>query len=278
MAELTTRGSLDFLWFDELSNLGVEALISTRGGGASRPPWDSLNLGLHVGDEEEAVLANRELVATALGRDLDQMIFLDQVHGTRVAVVDASHAGRGARAIENALSATDAAVTTSPGVTLVVQMADCAPLVLLDPTARVLGVAHAGWRGATAGIAGATVDAMVSVGADPARIHAAIGPCVDPTTYEVGPEVIEAVEQLLGAQARRCVTTQSARATLDLGHVNELALEAAGIPAGQVHRTTYSTADRHFFFSDRHARPCGRFALFARLSDPDPEPVASVMR
>jgi polyphenol oxidase len=161
---------------------------------------------------------------------------------------------------------------------LVVQMADCAPLILLDPTARVLGVAHAGWRGATAGIAGATVDAMVSLGAEPARIHAAIGPCVDPTTYEVGPEVIEAVEQLHGAHAKRCVNMQGARAMLDLGKVNELAFEAAGIPFGQVHRSTYSTADRHLFFSDRHARPCGRFALFARLSDPDQQPVASGVR
>jgi len=278
VAELTTRGSLEFLELDELSSLGAEALISTRGGGDSRPPWDSLNIGLHVGDEEAAVLANRELVAAALGRDLDQMIFLDQVHGTRVAVVDASHAGRGARSIEHALSATDAAITTSPEVTLVIQMADCAPLVLFDPAAGVLGVAHAGWRGATAGIAGATVDAMVSVGAEPARIHAGIGPCVDPTIYEVGPEVIEAVEQLLGEGAPRCVTQHSARVTLDLGTLNELALEAAGIPIGQVHRSTHSTADRHLFFSDRHARPCGRFALFARLSEPDDEAVTSAVR
>lgn len=275
MAELIEQRGLSFLALDELAPFGVEALISTRSGGTSRPPYDSLNMGLHVGDDDDTVLANRALVADSLGRPLEQMVFLDQVHGTRVATVGPDDGGRGASSIENALSATDAAVTTSPDVTLVIQMADCAPLAFVDPHAGILGVAHAGWRGMVAGIGHATLDTMVRHGAKVDRIQAVIGPCVAADRYEVGREVIDAVQRLLGRQAASCLIPQGDTALLDLGMANRRALELAGVPSSQIHQTTATTSDRHLFFSDRHARPCGRFALFARLVSSDGDLVAS---
>jgi YfiH family protein len=275
VAELRHSGDIALLVLDELAPLGVDAVITTRLGGISRPPYDSLKLGLHVGDEEERVIANREHVAAHLGWDLDSMVFLDQVHGSRVAVVEADAGGRGARAIDNALSATDASVTASHDVVLVVQVADCAPLVLVDPIAGVLGAAHAGWRGMVADVAGATLNAMATLGARPEQTHAVIGPCVDPAHYEVGDEVVTAVHGSLGEDATGCVTSDGTRTTLDLSLANARCLDLAGVPPAAIHRTELATSRRDLFFSDRHARPCGRFALFARLRRDDEEPVAS---
>ena len=231
---------------------GVDAVITTRSGGVSRPPYDALNLGLHVGDLEDRVLTNRERLAATYGCHLDDMVFLDQCHGTRVALV------------EHALSATDAAVTTTVGLPLVIQVADCTPIVLVDPVARVLGVAHAGWRGAVGGIGPATVEAMVAKGAERARLHAWLGPGVDVSRYEVGPEVMDAAITCGGATA---VVEVSGSTHLDTGALNRIMLEAAGVPSDQITASELTTADRRLF-SDRHARPCGRFAVVARLSSP----------
>ena len=235
MDEASEQVSLLTIW--PLADLGVDAVITTRAGGISPPPYDSLNLGLHVADGEDRVVTNRERLASTYGCHLDDMVFLDQCHGTRVATVGPGHAGRGSRAIEHALSATDAAVTTTPGLPLVVQVADCTPIVLVDPVAGVLGVAHAGWRGAVAGIGSATVSAMVLAGAEIARLHAWLGPDVE-----------------------RSGTTR-----LDMTQLNRLLLESAGIPAGQITQSELTTQDPRLF-SDRHARPCGRFAVVARLT------------
>ena len=258
----------------ELTDLGLDAVVTTRAGGTSRPPYDSLNLGLHVGDDDERVISNRERLADAFGCHLDDMVFLDQIHGTRVAVVDGSHAGRGARFIENALSATDAAVTTEVGLPLVVQVADCTPLVLVDPVAGVLGVAHAGWRGTVAGIGPTTIDAMVRIGADLSTITAWIGPGVDPARYEVGPEVVEA---LRAVGAERAVLDVGGSTHADIGDANAAVLELAGINPSKILRSPITTADQRLF-SDRHARPCGRFAVVARLTGDGGAAVASRAR
>ena len=248
------------LW--PLVDLGVDAVVTTRSGGVSRPPYDSLNLGLHVGDVDEQVITNRERLAATYGCHLDDMVFLDQSHGTRVATVGLPHAGRGARFIENALSATDAVVTTTVGLPLVIQVADCTPIILSDPVAQVLGVAHAGWRGAVGGVGPATISAMVAAGAEESRIHAWIGPGVEVDRYEVGPEVVEAAVACGGTAA---VVDRAGSTHLDTGALNRVVLEAAGIPAEQITASTLTTTDPRLF-SDRHARPCGRFGVVARLT------------
>jgi len=245
-----------------MADLGVDAVIATRAGGVSRPPYDSLNLGLHVGDAEDRVVTNRERLAATFGCHLDDMVYLDQSHGTRVATVGAQHAGRGARFVENALSATDAAVTTVVGLPLVILVADCSPIVLVDPVAGVLGVVHAGWRGAVAGIGAATVAAMVAAGAERSRLHGWIGPGVDVERYQVGPEVVVAARS---GGAGVAVVEREGGTHLDMALLNRTMLEAAGVPGDQLAASELTTADPRLF-SDRHARPCGRFALVARLT------------
>ena len=135
----------------------------TRQGGVSSGPYASLNCSLSGGDERDAVLQNRARAARAIGAEPDRLVGLMQVHGADVVQVTTPwKAGNGPRA--------DAMVTTCPDIALGIITADCAPILLADLTAGVAGAAHAGWRGAVAGVIEATVAAMIDLGADPRRL------------------------------------------------------------------------------------------------------------
>ena len=141
--------------------------VTTRHHGVSAPPYDTLNLGLHVGDAPEAVVTNRARAAAAFGVGLDTLVFARQVHGTTATLVGPDDAGRGTRAEDDALPDTDILVTTSPGVTLAILVADCVPLALVDPAARVLAAVHAGWRGTAGGAVAAALGAMEATAPGP---------------------------------------------------------------------------------------------------------------
>jgi polyphenol oxidase len=156
----------------------------TRLGGVSGGPYASLNCSLSSHDSRDAVLENRGRAARAIGAEPDALLGLTQVHGAEVVHAKMGWAvGQGPRA--------DAMVTDRPGLALGIITADCAPVLLCDPEAGVIGAAHAGWRGAVAGVLEATVAAMRALGAQ--RIAAAIGPCIRQATYEVGTELHDAV-------------------------------------------------------------------------------------
>jgi len=166
----------------------------TRRGGVSAGPYASLNCSLSGQDAPEAVRENRALVARRLGAEPANLVGLTQVHGAEVAVVGTPWPyGAGPRA--------DAMVTDRPGVALGIVTADCAPVLLADLRAGVVGAVHAGWRGAVAGVLEATVDAMVRLGARPSSTAAAIGPCIRQPSYEVGPDLRGAVLAHDGADA-----------------------------------------------------------------------------
>jgi YfiH family protein len=151
----------------------------TRQGGVSAGLYSSLNCGFGSGDERAAVAENRARVAGALGGPADGLVTVHQVHGTAVAQVDRPWR-------PDAAPKADALVTRTPGVVLGILAADCAPVLLADAEAGVIGAAHAGWRGALAGVVEAAVAAMEQIGATRARIVAAIGPCIGAASYEVG--------------------------------------------------------------------------------------------
>ena len=145
----------------------------TRRGGVSTGPFASLNCSLSGQDAREAVLENRGRAARALGAIPDRLMGLTQVHGRDVVTVTTPWpAGGGPRA--------DAMVTDQDGVALGIVTADCAPVLFADRHARVIGAAHAGWRGALSGVLEATLTAMIELGANPTRIAAAVGPCIGP--------------------------------------------------------------------------------------------------
>jgi hypothetical protein len=175
--------------------LAVPHGFFTRRGGVSEGPFKSLNCSLTGRDDRAAVMENRARVATALGVALPALIGLHQVHGTEVVTVTTPWpAGAGPRA--------DAMVTDRPGIALSVVTADCAPVLLADEEAGVIGISHAGWRGAIAGVLGATLAAMQRLGAVPSRVVAAIGPCIAQASYEVGSDVRDAVLARDPADAR----------------------------------------------------------------------------
>lgn len=174
----------------------VRRVMTTRAGGRSSAPFDSFNLSRKVGDAPENVDANRYRLIRELG--LRGAVFLDQVHGTRVATVTAPPA-RSALDVPD----TDAAVTAEPGIALVVLAADCAPVLLGDPVAGVVGAAHAGRVGAAAGVVPATVAAMEALGARIPDIEVLLGPAVCGLCYEVPAAMrAEVATQLPGSAAR----------------------------------------------------------------------------
>ena len=237
---------------------GLLHAVLTRIGGVSRGPYATLNLGHTVGDDLAAVGENHRRALGALGLKPGQTVSPHQVHGARVGVVGQAHLG-------TIQPATDALVTGVPGVPLLMRFGDCAPILFFDPARRVAGMAHAGWRGVAAGSVPATVRTMTErFSCDPADLWAGIGPAIGPCCYEVGPEVVAAVEAACppGAEVVRGVNGQT---YLDLPGAVRAQLCAAGV--GRIEDAGLCTACRvDEFFSHRAERGrTGRFGIVMGL-------------
>ncbi|MGO9456260.1 MAG: polyphenol oxidase family protein [Acidimicrobiales bacterium] len=262
---LERAGGLPVLRWPAVSAAGVDAVVTTRRGGVSAGPYRSLNLAFHVGDDPAAVAENRRRAAAAVGATPADLVFGAQVHGRNAAVVTAAERGRGSADLADAVPDADALVTTEPGPVLVTLVADCVPLVLVDPAAGVLATVHAGWRGTAAGVARSALDAMGAMGADPARVVAGIGPAVSPDTYRVGDEVADALRDALGGGEGVVRPSGDGGWLADLCEANRRSLVQAGVGPERISVAEVTTGDPGLFFSDRAARPCGRFGLLARL-------------
>ena len=272
-AGLRRHGGLDVLAWPAFDAAGVDAIVTTRRGGVSAAPYATLNLALHVGDEPADVLANRRRVAAAIGADLADFVFCEQAHGNHATVVSAADRGRGTLRRDDAIGQTDAVVTTDPGTVLVILVADCVPIILLDPEARVLACVHAGWRGTVAGVTGAALHAMQSLGARPGRMLAAIGPAVAAGRYQVGADVAAAADRYFGGDVAGIMHADGeGRWLFDLPAANRRIIRESGVPDQQILGSGTATGsgpdgEPGLFFSDREDRPCGRFAAVARLRD-----------
>jgi polyphenol oxidase len=255
------------LHWDDATTFGVAVAVTTRHGGVSEPPYDTLNLGLHVGDRPPDVATNRARAASAFGASLETVVFAHQVHGSGVTVVGPDEAGRGAASDADAVPATDALVTTTPGLTIAILVADCVPLALVDPVGRVLATVHAGWRGTAAGVAGAALDAMCTLGARPERVRAFLGPAVAADRYQVSNEVrrsLAAAVEPAGLDGDVARPDGPGHWLVDLVAANRQQLRTAGLLDEHIAACPRTTSDPDLF-SDRRQRPCGRFALLARL-------------
>ena len=222
----------------------------TRWGGVSTGSYAALNCSLSGQDAPEAVAENRARAARALGAAPDALVGLTQVHGIAVARVETPWpAGAG--------PAADAMVTDRPGVALGIITADCAPVLLADPSAGVIGAAHAGWRGAAAGVIEATVAAMEALGAARGRIAGAVGPCIGQASYEVG-EDLRAAVLAAGADGARFLAPgrREGRWQFDLSGYCAARLAVAGI--GLIDVVAADTAaDEARFFSHRRRTLAG---------------------
>jgi polyphenol oxidase len=239
-------------------SLPVRHGFFTRRGGVSSGPYASLNCSLSGQDSAVAVLENRARAARTLGADPTRLVGLTQVHGTEVVRVDSPWPpGAGPRA--------DAAVTDRPGIVLGIITADCAPVLLADPVAGIIGAAHAGWRGALAGVLDATLAAMATLGAAPARVAAVVGPCIGQASYEVAADLRDAVLERDGADSRFFIDgTRPGRWQFDLAGYCEARLREAGVATVMV--TSLDTLADARFFSHRRRTLAGGGAIGHQLS------------
>lgn len=222
---------------------GIRHGFFGRQGGVSAGLYSSLNCGLGSKDDRANVMENRDRVARTLGTTGDRLLTCYQIHSADAVVVDRPWGPEGQ-------PRADALVTKTPGLAIAALAADCTPILFADPRARVIGAAHAGWKGARIGILEATVTAMEKLGARRDTISAAIGPCISQANYEVGPEFEATFLAEDPTNARYfSVPRPGAKAHFDLpGYVAER-LAAAGL--GRIERLdacTYAADSRYFSF------------------------------
>ncbi|WP_018297076.1 peptidoglycan editing factor PgeF [Corynebacterium lubricantis] len=231
----------------QLENRPVRMVFTSRAGGVSQSHFDSFNLGGHVGDDPEAVRANRARLAQSLGLPEEHFVWMEQLHTNNVTVVDGP--------VTEPIEATDAIVTTQPGLALCVLVADCAPVLLADHTNGVVAAAHAGRIGARNGIIPKTVEKMVELGAKPASIQVLIGPAAAGESYEVPQDMADDVEaHLPGSKTKTTKGTPGIDVRAGLVHQ----LMSLGITAIEADpRDTITDED---FFSYRRQGTTGRQA------------------
>ncbi len=249
---------------EDLLGQGVVAAFSSRAGGLGRPPYQSLNLGLRVGDEVRTALANRRRLANVLGLAGLPWATVRQVHSATAVTAARDQLGHGPPEAKPALAEADALVTAEAGLVLVVLTADCVPVLLVDPAGRVTAAVHAGWRGLAAGVVEAAAAGFAGAGGDPAGACAValIGPAIGPCCYEVGPEVRDAVAARYPVAA---ATTRAGRPSLDLAAAVAEALRRSGFERVQTAgECTLDHPDR--FFSYRREGTTGRQAGLVALT------------
>ncbi|MFY3776296.1 peptidoglycan editing factor PgeF [Marinobacter salsuginis] len=234
----------------------VRALSTTRAGGVSGSPWDSLNLGSHVEGNPDNVQQNRLRLAESAGLTSERIGWLNQVHGTDVVELTPDNVGQIAKA--------DASYTRHPGIACAILTADCLPVILADREGTVVGAAHCGWRSLCGGVIENLVSAM---GVEPESLQAWLGPAIGPDSFEVGPEVRDAFLEhdpkaarafkAEGARSGHFMADIYALATLRLNHLGVFSVTGGGL-------CTVQDPDR--FFSYRRDGQTGRMATLIWLN------------
>ena len=226
----------------------------TRKGGASSGIFAGLNCGTGSSDQAEIVAINRARVAEALGLAPDALVSVHQVHSPDVVTLTGPLADK---------PRADAMVTATPGIGLAILTADCQPVLFADAKAGVIGAAHAGWKGAQAGVLEATLEAMEALGASRANISAVIGPCISQSAYEVGQEFFETLTDDMAESRRFFINGKGDRYLFDLPAYGLWRLRAAGVGHAEwTHHCTYGDPAR--FYSYRRTTHAGE-ADYGRL-------------
>ena len=251
-------------WMRDALPAPFRTVFTTRIAGTSNGLYESLNLGLHVGDDPRRVRENRKLVMGALGLDSGQAVVAQQIHGATAALVGSAEAGRGSFSHADAIEGVDALVTRERKLPLMCLNADCLLIALADPQAKVLAVIHAGWRGLAKGVIESTLATMRDAGASLRNLHAAGSPAIGPCCFEVGAEVLDS----LGAA--HAIQAEGKKALFDLRSAARQKLEAHGLASENIVLDPACTCCRDDqFFSHRRVtrgekkQQTGRMALIA---------------
>jgi YfiH family protein len=254
-------GPVRFFEFDALSNTGLIQAVFTRQGGLSPDPWASLNVGGTVGDERSRVDSNIERCFNAVGRQIASCHDVWQSHSSTVVYADSPRAGRDrVRA--------DILISDNPEVTLFMRFADCVPIFLFDPIARVIGLVHAGWLGTVRKASAVAVRAMAErFGSRAADILAGIGPSICREHYPIGPEVVEQVRRAFGNAADEHLHRANGTTQFDLWTANTSLLRSEGVESIEVSRIC-TAAHPEDWYSHRGERGrTGRFGALLALGE-----------
>ena len=239
------------IWQGKFSNIQENLFfhaISTRQGGVSKAPYDELNLALHVGDDSDDVLTNRRKFIRTLGYTVNDIVTANQVHGVNVAVVNENQRGLN-------IPETDALITNTPDLPLMLFFADCVPVLFADEENLAVGIAHAGWKGTVKHIAQKTFQAMQeNFGTKPENCFIGIAPSIGKCCYEVGKEV-------LSSCYNKFVIERENKFYLDLQEYNKFQLTELGIPEENIVIPGDCTCCKNsWYFSYRANNPTGRIA------------------
>jgi hypothetical protein len=234
--------------------------VFTRLGGISRPPHHWLNVGKSVGDDQKAMDTNYDLICRTLGIRRGDIVTAHQVHSANVAAVGPEDRGRVALQ-------TDALVTNSPGVFLMLRFADCVPVAFYDPVRRAIGLAHAGWKGTLDKAAQRAVEAMIKVyGSRPADLVACIGPSIGPCCYQIGGNVIELVNEVFPHRPQLLRQQEDGSRHFDLWEANRLQLAALGLHQIEISGLCTACHNDEFFSHRADKGRTGRFAVVMGLT------------
>ncbi|QPC88427.1 peptidoglycan editing factor PgeF [Mesorhizobium sp. NBSH29] len=255
MLDPTKPHPLESPMFDEAAHAGIKHAFFTRTGGVSKGLYHGLNTGVGSNDNPEHVAENRRRVAQWMGVGPESLLSVYQIHSPDVLVVREPFGQPRPKA--------DAIVTDRPGLALGASAADCGPVLFADPAARIIGAAHAGWKGAFTGVLENTIAAMEGLGAKRENIVAVLGPSISQAKYEVGPEFIARFTDADPVNARYFIASEKeSHALFDLNLYTVDRLASAGVQAGQLGRCTYAEED--LFYSYRRATHRGE-ADYGRL-------------
>ncbi|RJG44216.1 peptidoglycan editing factor PgeF [Mesorhizobium sp. DCY119] len=228
----------------EAETKGIRHGYFTRVGGVSNGIYEGLNIGSGSNDDQSLVRENRRRVAAWMGVDVDSLLSAHQIHSPDVIVAREPFSGARPKA--------DAIVTDRPGIAIGATTADCGPVLFADSEAKVIGAAHAGWKGAFTGVLENTITAMEGLGAKRERIVAVLGPSIGPDNYEVGPEFVARFVEVDGENARYFAPSKTpGHAMFDLNLYTVDRLLKAGVNAESLDRCTYAEED--LFYSYRRS-------------------------
>lgn len=239
--------------FQHFYGLPVRHGFSTRIGGVSRSPYSSLNLGLHTGDDPMAVKTNRQMFSNAVDIDFFSVVTAEQTHSDNIALVTNLDAGRGCTSYDDSIKNTDALITNTPNLPLMLFFADCVPVMVLDPIKKAIAVIHAGWKGTVAKIAQKTILKMQEVfGTVSSDCLVGIGPSIGPCCYEVDRTVVSNLKHNFTDWNKLVEQVNSEHWKLNLWMANKLQLEEVGVNSSNIIISGLCTAcNTNLFFSHR---------------------------
>lgn len=223
-------------------------------------PFGELNLALYVGDDKKNVLSNRKMLANGMRLKPSEFVYLKQTNNCRIKHVLTKHRGRGARKMASAIGGFDAMITDSPETCLVVQVADCVPVLLFDPKKEVIAAIHAGWKGTMKEISKKTVDKMKrEFSCNPADILAGIGPSIGPCCFEVKENVFH-IANIIYSAYEEVVIKRRNKTFVDLWQANKIQLVRAGLLESNIEISSVcTTCNTDRFYSVRKEKDTGRF-------------------